>query len=63
MEKFITLDYDYSSPETFWEDVKYMITQREGEDVEYDILDIFELEEDEECEQEECIIVYYKICK
>jgi hypothetical protein len=63
MEKFITLDYDYSSPETFWEDVKYMITQREGEDVEYDILDIFELEEDEECEQEECIIVYYKIYK
>ena len=61
MEKFIKLDYDYSSPETFWGDVKFMISQLEGEDVEYDILDIFELEEDEECEQEECIIVMYKI--
>jgi len=63
MEKYITLDYDYSTSESFFGDIDYIIKQREGDDVEYDILDIFELEEDEECEQEECIIVYYKILK
>lgn len=61
MEKFIKLDYDYSNMETFWGDVKFSISQVEGDDVEYDILDIFELEEDEETGQEECIIVMYKL--
>ena len=61
MEKYIRLDYDYSTPESFWVDVDYLITQTEGEGVKFEITDVFELEEDEECEQEECIIVMYKL--
>lgn len=59
MEKCIKLDYDYSTPESFFGDVDYVIKQKEGEDVSYDITEIIELEEDEE--QEEGILVFYII--
>ena len=58
MEKSIKLFYDYSSPESFWGDVDYVIEQKEGKNPNYEITDIFETEDED---GEDCIIINYKI--
>jgi hypothetical protein len=60
MEKKIKLFYDYSSPESFFGDVEYVIEQKEGKNVKYEITDIFETEDEE---GEDCIIINYEIVK
>jgi hypothetical protein len=58
MEKSIKLFYDYSSPESFWGDVDYVIEQKEGKNPNYEITEIFETEDED---GEDCIIINYKI--
>jgi 2-hydroxychromene-2-carboxylate isomerase len=41
MEKTIKLFYDYSSPESFFGDVEYLIEQKEGKNFKYDICRIY----------------------
>jgi hypothetical protein len=57
MEKCVKLFYDYSSPESFFGDVEYVIEQKEGKNVKYEITDIFETEDED---GEDCIIINYK---
>jgi hypothetical protein len=57
MEKTIKLFYDYSSPESFFGDVEYVIEQKEGKNFKYDIVDIFETCDEND---EDCIIINYK---
>jgi hypothetical protein len=43
--------YDYSSPESFFGDVEYLIEQKEGKNFKHEILGIYETcdENDEDC--------------
>lgn len=58
MEKCIKLYYDYSSPESFFGDVEYVIEQKEGKNVKYEITDILETEDED---GEDCIMIEYKL--
>jgi hypothetical protein len=57
MEKKLKLFYDYSSPESFFGDVEYLIEQKEGKNFKHEILGIYETCDEND---EDCIMIHYK---